>query len=138
MSDILLVGESPRERVGEEYFLHCMDWWYQIVWAIEALMDESYPFCEVFYRDLLLAPMTPHLNGFQAWSLAELLKERRESGELYQVLERILTESIDEDEVNKEDILKDCMDDRMTQFNDLIVFLENCGGCHAKWYIPED
>lgn len=138
MSDILLIGEAPSGDVGKEYFLHCMDWWYEIVWAIEALADESYPFNEVFYRDLLLAPMTPHLNGSQARRLAELLKERREDGELNQVLDRILTESLNEDDEGKEATLADEMDERMTQIDDLIVFLEACGGCHAQWYIPEE
>ena len=138
MSDILLVGEAPSGDVGKEYFLHCMDWWYQIVWAIEALVDESYPFYDVFYRDLLLAPMTPHLNGLQARSLAELLTERREDGELGQVLDRILTESLDEDDADREEILEDNMSERMTQVDNLITFLEACGGCHAQWYIPEE
>ena len=134
MSDLLLVGEASVKGVGKEYFLHCMDWWYQIVWAIEALVDESFPFYEVFYRDLLMTPMTPHLSGVQASSLAGFLIERRESGELGKTLERILLESLDEDREDVEVVLQECLDERMVQFDDLIEFLEACGGCHAKWY----
>ena len=64
MSDLLLVGQSPTQTVGEEFFLHCMDWWYEILQAIEACVDESYPFDALFYRDVFLAPMTAESDGW--------------------------------------------------------------------------
>lgn len=138
MSDLLLVGDAPGERIGEEYFLHCMDWWYQIVWAIEALVDESFPFNELFFEDMFLAPITPHLNGAQACRMAALLKENRESGKLSQELVRILRESFDEGDESQQMILKGDMDERMTQIDEFIFFLDSCNGCRAKWYAPEE
>ena len=134
MSDILLVGHAPSADAGKEYFLHCMDWWVDIVSAIEELADESYPFHEVFYRDHFLAPMSPHLNGAQACRLAEFLTERRDEGDLNQVLDRILTEYIDEDDEEREEILEDRICERMAQIDEFIEFLQACGGCQAQWY----
>ena len=138
MSDLLLVGDSPKEDAGTEYFLHCMDWWFDILRTIEEIVDESFPFYDVFYRDLLLTPMTPHLDSDQAVSLAKLLREKRESGDLLQALDRILTENIDEDEEDRQAVLDDRMDDRTTQIEELIDFLDACGGCRAKWYSSDD
>jgi len=138
MSDLLLVGDAPGERVGEEYFLPCMDWWYQIVWAIEALVDESFPFNELFFEDMFLAPITPHLDRAQASRLAKLLKDNRESGKLGQELDRILRESIDDGDESQQIILKEYMDERKNQVDEFIVFLDSCGGCRAKWSIPEE
>ena len=30
MSDLLLIGRAPSTSEGNEYFLHCMDWWWDI------------------------------------------------------------------------------------------------------------
>jgi len=135
MSDLLLVGESPEETVGEEFFLHCMDWWYEMLQAIEACVDESYPFEALFYRDLFLAPMTPHLTGEEAKNLGEILRECRQRGELHETLNRVISESLDEDEAG---LLQDRLDERLSQVDNLIGFLRSSGGCRAKWHGVEE
>ena len=135
MSDLLLVGESPTQNVGEEYFLHCMDWWYEILQAIEACVDEAYPFDALFYRDLFLAPVTPHLTGGEAKNLAEILTECRQRGEFGETLKRVIAATLDEDE---KDRLEDRLDERLSQVDAFIAFLESSGGCHAKWHGVDD
>jgi len=135
MSDLLLVGESPTQAVGKEYFLHCMDWWYEILQAIEACVDESYPFDALFYRDLFLAPMTPHLIGGEAANLAEILTECRRRGELGETLNRVIAASLEEDE---KDWLEDRLDERLSQVDAFITFLGSSGGCRAKWHGVEE
>lgn len=131
MSDLLLVGQSPTPTVGEEFFLHCMDWWHEILQAIEACVDESYPFDAIFYRDLFLAPMTPHLTDGEAKNLAEMLGECRQRGELAKTLERVIAASLDEDE---KDWLEDRLGERLSQVDAFISFLGASGGCRAKWH----
>ena len=131
MSDLLLVGESPKEMIGEEFFLHCMDWWYEILHAIEACVDESYPIDSLFYRDLFLAPMTPHLTGREAQNLAEILKDCRQRGELVETLKRVIAASLDEDETDR---LEDRLEERVSQVDAFIEFLGSSGGCHARWH----
>ena len=135
MSDLLLVGESPTQAVGKEYFLHCMDWWYEILQAIEACVDESYPFDALFYRDLFLAPKTPHLTGGEAANLAEILTKCRRCGELRKVLSRVIAAYLEEDE---EDRFADRLDERLVQVDAFIAFLGASGGCRARWHGVED
>jgi hypothetical protein len=135
MADLLLVGESPKEAVGKEFFLHCMDWWYEILQTIEACVDESYPFDAFFYRDLFLAPMTPHLTGGEAKNLAQILMECRQRGELGETLDRLIAASLDEDE---DDWLEDRLDERLSQVDVFIEFLGSSGGCRAKWHGVEE
>ena len=135
MSDLLLVGQSPSEGVGKEFFLHCMDWWFEILEAIEACVDESYPFDALFYRNLFLAPMTPHLTGGEAKNLAEILSACRQRGELGEALSRVIEATLDEDE---KDSLEDRLDERLSQVDVFITFLEACGGCRAKWQGVDD
>lgn len=135
MSDLLLVGQSPSEDVGKEFFLHCMDWWFEILEAIEVCVDESYPFDALFYRDLFLAPMTPHLTGGEAKNLAEILAGCRQRGELGAVLERVIAASLEEDD---RDSLEFRFDERVSQVDEFIAFLGACGGCRAKWHGVDD
>ena len=135
MSDLLLVGQSPTRAVGEEFFLHCMDWWYEILQAIEACVGESYPFDALFYRDLFLAPMTPHLTGGEAANLAEILTEYRGRGELREALSRVIDAYLEEDEMDQ---LADRLDERLVQVDAFIAFLGASGGCRARWHGVED
>ena len=135
MSDLLLVGQSPSEDVGKEFFLHCMDWWFEILEAIEACVGESYPFESLFYRDLFLAPMTPHLTGEEARHLAEVLSACRQRGDLGDSLSRVIDGTLDEDE---KDQLEDRLDERLSQLDAFIRFLGVCGGCRAKWHGVDD
>lgn len=131
MSDLLLVGESPKKGVGEEFFLHCMDWWHEILQTIQACVDESYPFDEIFYRDIFLAPKAPHLTGKEAEELAEILDECRNRGDLVETLTHVISASLDEDEP---DTLSDRLEERLSQFENFIEFLRASGGYRAKWY----
>ena len=135
MSDLLLVGQSPSEDVGKEFFLHCMDWWLEILQAIEACVGDAYPFEALFYRDLFLAPMTPHLSGPEAWRLGNILKDCGESGALRQALESAVSAYRDDEEP---DALEEIVDDRMAQLDAFIDFLGACGGCRAKWHGVDD
>ena len=58
MSDLLLIGRAPSTSEGNEYFLHCMDWWWAIYNVVETLLTNSFPVEELFYRDSWLAPPT--------------------------------------------------------------------------------
>ena len=66
MSDVLLVGRAPENTVGKEFFLHCADWWYDILAVIDTLLEDRFPVEEHFERDLLLAP---------PWQVRELAAE---------------------------------------------------------------
>jgi hypothetical protein len=136
MSDLLLVGESPSGDVGKEYFLHCMDWWIDILQVIEACLDASYPFDAIFYRDLFLAPMTPHLSGEEAKTLAGILDECRERGELEQVVRQVISAGLYEED--DEDDLESRVEDRLDQIDRFITFLRACGGCRARWHGVND
>jgi hypothetical protein len=142
MSDLLLVGQSPSQDVGKEYFLHCMDWWIDIVRAIERCLSASYPFEDQFYSDLWLAPLTPHLSGADAEKLAHELKARRENGDLRQAIVREI-ETYPEDyfdgfgeEANV--AFDETVEERMAQVDEFIAFLGASGGCRAKWYGVDD
>ena len=80
MSDLLLIGRAPSTGEGNEFFLHCMDWWWDIYHVVETLLSDSFPVKELFYKDLWLAPPTPHLSQCEAHDLSGLLREKVLSG----------------------------------------------------------
>lgn len=142
MSDLLLVGQSPIHDMGKEYFLHCMDWWIDIVGAIKRCLGANYPFEEQFYRDLSLAPLTPHLSGAEAEKLAHELKIHRVNGYLRQAIVREIElypeDYFDERGEEAKAAFDDTVEERMAQADEFIAFLAASGGCRAKWYGVDD
>jgi hypothetical protein len=142
MSDLLLVGQSPSQEAGKEYFLHCMDWWIDIVRAIERCLASTYLFEDRFYSDLFLAPLTPHLSGDEAEKLARVLKVRRGNGDLRWAVVREI-EAYPDDYFDgcgeqAQAAFDDTVEERMDQVDDFITFLEASGGCRAKWHGVDD
>lgn len=141
MSDLLLVGQSPSGEVGKEYFLHCMDWWIDIVRAIERCLSDAYPFADHFYSDLFLAPLTPHLSASDATQLAAELEKHHETGRLRQSIvaevESTRAVFVDEPPLDDEEI-EERVEERMAQVDEFIAFLGASGGCRAKWYGVDD
>lgn len=140
MSDVLLIGKKPESKVGEEYFLHSGDWWYELLEVINGLPEESFPVEKYFYRDLFIAPVTPHLDAENAAKLADELNKFIESGEALTVLinhyntDEIMLDYFEGDEEKKEY----CADERLQQLKAMLQFLKASGGCHAKWYIGNE
>ena len=133
MSDVLLVGRAPENTVGKEFFLHCADWWYDILAVIDTLLEDQFPVDEHFERDLLLAPPTPHLDGQTARELADLLEEVLSSGDIDALLKQRYR---DELEVEAE-LIEGYVADRVDQIGALVAFLRSSGGCDAKWWTGE-
>jgi hypothetical protein len=133
MSDVLLVGRAPQGAVGKEFFLHCADWWYDILAVIDTLLEGRFPVDVHFERDLLLAPRTPHLDGQTARELADLLEEVLTAGHVAMFLEQRYR---DELEVEAE-LIEGYVADRVDQIGTLVAFLRSSGGCDAKWWTGE-
>ncbi len=140
MSDILLVGKDFELKVGEEFFLHSGDWWYEILAVINGLPKDSFPVEKYFYRDLMLTPPTPHLDVANAMKLSDELEKFVETGEARTTLmnhyntDEIMVDYFDGDEEAKEY----CADERMEQIENMVDFLRASGGCHAKWYTGDE
>ena len=131
MSDLLLIGQAPSKSEGNEYFLHCMDWWWDIYNVVESLLSDSFPVEELFYRDMWLAPPTPHLSENEALTLSILLKEIVSSREAEICLREWYLKDQD---VDSEDDIDGRVEHRVEQIGSFIKFLESCGGCKAKWH----
>jgi hypothetical protein len=129
MSDVLLVGRAPEGAVGQEFFLHCADWWYDILAVIDTLLADRFPVEEHFERDLLLAPRTPHLNGQAARELADLLEEVVTAGDVQVFLTKRFRDELDVEA----ELVDGSVADRVGQIAALVAFLRSSGGCDAKW-----
>jgi hypothetical protein len=130
MSDVLLVGRAPQGAAGKEFFLHCADWWYDILAVIDVLLGDRFPVEEHFERDLLIAPPTPHLDGQAARELADLLEAVVTAGDVEVFLKKRYR---DELEVEA-DLIEGYVADRVDQIAALVAFLRFSGGCDAKWW----
>ena len=130
MSDVLLVGRAPQGAVGKEFFLHCADWWYDILAVIDTLLEDRFPVDEHFERDVLLAPPTPHLNGQAARELADLLEEVVTAGDVQVFLTKRFRDELDVEA----ELIDGCVADRVDQIVALVAFLRSSGGCDAKWW----
>jgi hypothetical protein len=133
MSDVLLGGRAPAEAVGKEFFLHCADWWYDILAVIDTLLEDRFPVEEHFERDLLLAPPTPHLDGQTARELADLLEEVLSSGDVEALLKQRYRDELDVEA----ELIAGYVADRVDQIGTLVAFLRSSGGCDAKWWTGE-
>ena len=132
MSDLLLIGRAPSTSEGNEYFLHCMDWWWDIYHVVETLLSDSFPVKELFYRDLWLTPPTPHLSQCEAHDLSGLLREKVLSGGAEMCLREWYRKDPDIDDDG--DIIDGWVQHRLEQIGSLMTFLDVCGGCKAKWH----
>ena len=140
MSDLSLVGKKPESEEGKEFFLHCGDWWYEILEVINGLPEASFPVERYFYRDLMFSPPTPHLDALAALNLSKELAGFVESGAGLKALIHFyknnasMVEYFDGDSEAEED----SAEERMRQIDELVVFLKECGGCHARWYTGDE
>jgi len=140
MSDLLLVGLNPESKQGEEYFLHCMDWWYEIVMVLQQRLEGRFAFDEHFRRDMMLALPTPTLGEEDCKELGKLVSEMVRDGSAEAQLERIYREDpflIQAQEEDPDGLHLDPMH-RLEQIRELAIFLDQCGGCKAKWHGVED
>lgn len=135
MSDLLLVGHAPSSPEGQEFFVHCMDWWWDIYDVIKRLLSDSYLVDVFFFPDMPLAPPTPHLSPGAALALSHKLDEKYKSGEIELYLHDIFRENPIRIEDPEE--LEDGITQRLTQIREFIRFLAECGGCEARWNVPE-
>ena len=135
MSDQLLIGSTPSTSEGNEYFLHCMDWWCDIYHVVETLLSDSFPVKELFYRDLWNAPPTPHLSQSEAHNLSGLLREKTLSGGAEMCLREWYREDPD---IDDDDDIDRWVQERIEQIGSFMTFLDACGGCKAKWYGVDD
>ena len=133
MSDVLLVGRARQGAVGKEFFLHCADWWYDILAVIDTLLADRFPVEEHFERDLLLAPRTPHLDCQTARELADLLEEVVTAGDVQVFLKKRYRDELDVEA----ELVDGSVADRVDQLAALVAFLRSSGGCDAKWWTGE-
>lgn len=135
MSDILLLGLGPESNEGREFFLHCADYWVDILEVICALTDDTFPVEEYMYRDSWLALPTPHLDGHGAFILSLQIEKILEDGSAREHLEwyyRTDPLSVDYFDGDNEH-LADTVEERLVQLDELARFLGSSGGCRAKW-----
>jgi len=135
MSDILLVGLRPESDEGTEFFLHCADYWIDILEVICTLTDDILSVEVYMYRDSWLALPTPHLDGYGAFILSleieRILKDgsAREHLEWYYGSDPISVDYFDGDDEH----LADTVQERLRQLEELARFLKSSGGCRPKW-----
>ena len=135
MSDILLVGLKPASEEGKEYFLHCADYWVDILEVIYALTDDSFPVENYMYRDSWLALPTPHLNGHGASMLSLEIEKIIEDGSARSHLEQYYRKDpLSTDYfAGDEEHLVYTLNERLQQLDELVLFLRSSGGCRASW-----
>jgi hypothetical protein len=139
MSDILIVGKAPTSEDGKEYFLHCMDWWWDILFVIKRLFKDRYPVSEYFIRESDFTPPAPEMDEAESTKFAILLEASLKDGSARKCLEDIyrtnpnLIEYIDGDN----ELLTDTLNERMKQLEQFERFLKVCGGCNVRWYYPD-
>ena len=143
MADMLLVGTAPTSEDGKEFFLYSTDWWYDIFKVFIFLLSDIYPLDEYFTRDLLLAPPTPTMDGEESLKFSKLVDKIVQDGSarmclgmIYNV-DPIFSDYFDEDEEIKNLQINEQINERIEQIETFSKFLKDCGGCAAKWYIPE-
>ncbi len=140
MSDILIVGNQPKSEVGKEYFLHCLDWWHEILHVLKEL-DGEIPFEDWFVKECWLCPPTPFMDEEQSRVLFAILKGALETGRA----DRDLDSFYHEDELmidyfnGDEEHMKAQKEERLEQLSEFAEFLSECGGCRVKWsFMDED
>lgn len=140
MSDILIVGRSPTSEEGKEYFLHCQDWWWEILFVIKDLFKDRLPVKTYFVRESLLAAPAPRMDADVSSTFSELLENALADGSVDACLRKIYKENSTLYEYYGEDeeLINDSLDERIVQLTKFAKFLKSCGGCDVKWYYPDD
>lgn len=131
MSDLLLKGKNPSKEEGKEYFLHCMDWWWDIVSVMVILLGGDVVE-EAFYKDSWLTPPTPHFDADDAVFFAQVLEAATTPTRRVAAL-RDMYRSDPNIDWSDEDI-DSVSEERDQQIQDFIAFLKSCGGCYAHWH----
>lgn len=140
MADILIVGKAPTSNEGKEYFLHCLDWWWDILVVIDRLLRDKFPIDTRFVRAMTLAVPSPAMNATESIEFSKLVKDIVQDGSA----RACLTQIYRDDPVlldyygDNEGLLMSNIDDRIEQLDTFASFLESCGGCKARWYYPDD
>ena len=140
MADILIVGKAPTSKEGKEYFLHCLDWWWEILFVIDRLLKDKFPIDTCFVREMPLAAPSPTMNATESIELSKLVKGIIQDGSAKNCLRQIyrdvpvLLDYYGDDE----GLIKSSSDERIEQLDTFAKFLESCGGCNVEWYYPEE
>jgi hypothetical protein len=135
MSDILLIGLRPESNEGKEFFLHCSDYWVEILEVICALTDHAFPVSEYLYSDSWLALPTPHLDDHGASILSGQIEQIIKEGTAAEHLEQFYRSDpllVDYFEGDEEHMAVNAKE-RLQQLDELALFLKRSGGCRAKW-----
>jgi hypothetical protein len=136
----LLVGMKPESEQGKEYFLHCLDWWHEILSVLRVILKENLSFDEYFNSESLFTPPTPYVNAEQGARLGITILNKVTNGSVRTCLERLY----DEDPIFIEAVADDInervsrLDHREQQILELALFFNDCGGCRASWYVPNE
>jgi len=134
MSDLSIAGRNPKTSEGKEYFLHCGDWWLDIIAVIENLPDEKFSIEEHFVREIWLAPPMPRIDEDVAQELAVYLEDVLASGEAKSVFLNNYLEGLDVEK--DEETIQGWVEHSLELLVDFTVFLKACGGCEARWSKP--
>jgi len=139
MADILLVGTAPKNEEGKEYFLHCTDWWWDILFVIDRLLKDDYPVDEYFVRESLLSPPAPAMNAEESLEFSTLIENILQDGSARTCLKKIYREdpNLFEYYGTDEELINNNINHRIEQIEEFSRFLRSCGGCAVKWYYPE-
>jgi hypothetical protein len=135
MSDILLVGLKPGSNEGKEFFLHCADYWFDIVEVLGALTNETFPLENYMHQDSALAPPTPQLGAYAAFIVALQIDRITRDGSARAHLEHYYRTGpfpVDYFE-GDEELIAATVAERLEQLDKLARFLKSSGGCRAKW-----
>ena len=140
MADILIIGIAPTSEEGKEYFLHCLDWWWEILLVIERLLNEHIPVDAYFVREFPFAATAPKMDAEDSRQFSILLEEILQNGSARTCLRQIYRDDpvLLDHYGNDGDLLKSNLDERIEQLETFTRFLKSCGGCNLKWYSPED
>jgi len=139
MADILIVGTSPKSDEGKEYFLHCLDWWWDILFVINRLLKDRFPVDAYFIREFPLAAPAPVMEEEECQECSKLLQDVLQDGSARSCLmTRYRDDPVLYDYYGNDENLKNRnLDERLEQLEQFARFLDSCGGCRVKWYMPE-
>lgn len=117
-----------------------MDWgWHEIIQVLQNDLQEKVSFDEYFRRDLMLAPTTPTTDADDCKELGRLVSEMVSDGSAGEQLDRIYREGPLLIQETEEDLEGKNIDknQRLEQIQEFALFLDQCGGCKARWHGQE-
>jgi hypothetical protein len=140
MADILIIGTSPKSEEGKEYFLHCLDWWWEILFVINRLLKDRFPVKTYFIREFPLAAPAPEMNDEQCIQFSLLLKDVIQDGSAVACLKQLYRDvpNLYEYYGDDQQLIKSSIEERISQMDEFVSFLWSCGGCEVKWYYPPE